>query len=58
MSTTVKQTNKQKNGFEECYVVPGVKPEKDNFVPEVKMANEIACDHVWDKLYPYLCNLL
>jgi hypothetical protein len=31
---------------------PGVRPEKCHLTPEVKMVNEIACDHVWDKLYP------
>jgi hypothetical protein len=31
---------------------PGVRPEKGHLAPEVKVANEIACDHVWDKLYP------
>jgi hypothetical protein len=31
---------------------PGVKPEKGHLAPEVKMANEIICDHVWNKLYP------
>jgi hypothetical protein len=27
---------------------PGVRPEKGH----LKVANKIACDHVWDKLYP------
>jgi hypothetical protein len=31
---------------------PGVRPEKGHLIPKVKMANEIVCDHVWDKLYP------
>jgi hypothetical protein len=31
---------------------PGVRPEKGHLAPEVKMANEIICDDVWDKLYP------
>jgi hypothetical protein len=51
------ETNKQtkKNRFEECHIGPGVKPEKGHLAPEVKMANEIVCDHVWDKLYlPFL----
>jgi hypothetical protein len=26
--------------------------------PEVKTANEITRDYVWDKLYPHFCNLL
>jgi hypothetical protein len=26
--------------------------EKDYLAPEIKIANEIICDHVWDKLYP------
>jgi hypothetical protein len=45
------ETNK-KNGFEECQVTPGVRPEKGHPSPEVKIANEIICDHVWDKRYP------
>jgi hypothetical protein len=36
--------------FEECHVAPGARPEKGHLAPEVKMANEIVCDHVWDKL--------
>jgi hypothetical protein len=44
------ETNKQKNGFEKCHVAPGVRPEKGNLILKVKMANEIVCDHVWDKL--------
>jgi hypothetical protein len=32
-----------------------VRPEKGHLAPEVKVANEITCDHVWDKLYlPFL----
>jgi hypothetical protein len=38
--------------FVECHIAPGVQPEKDCLTPELKMANEIICDHVWDKLYP------
>jgi hypothetical protein len=37
------------------------RPEKDHFTPEVKAANEITCDYVWNKLYPphtRICNLL
>jgi hypothetical protein len=45
-------------GFEECHVAPGVRPEKGHLAPEVNMANEIVCDHVWDKLYPHFYNLL
>jgi hypothetical protein len=30
---------------------PGLRPEKGHLSPEVKVANEIACDHIWDKLY-------
>jgi hypothetical protein len=46
-------TKKKKNpGFEECHIAPRVRPEKGHLVPEVQMANEIVCDHVWDKLYP------
>jgi hypothetical protein len=47
---------------DECYIEtkknqiwglsPGVIPEKGLITPELKVANEIACDHVWDKLYP------
>jgi hypothetical protein len=29
-----------------------VRPEKSHLSPEVKVANKIACDHAWDKLYP------
>jgi hypothetical protein len=47
MSATVKKTNK-KNGK----VALGARPEKGHLAPEVKIANEIICDHVWDKLYP------
>jgi hypothetical protein len=42
----------KKSGFEEHHIALGVRPEKDHLTPEVKMANEIVCDHVWDKLYP------
>jgi hypothetical protein len=49
MCATVKQ---KKTGFEVCQVAPGVRPEKGHLTPEVKMVNEIVCDHVWDKLYP------
>jgi hypothetical protein len=28
------------------------RPEEGQLAPEVKTANEITCDHVWDKLYP------
>jgi hypothetical protein len=49
MSTAVKQ--QQKSRSEKCHVAPGVRPEKGNLAPEVKMANETVCDHVWDKLY-------
>jgi hypothetical protein len=31
---------------------PEVKPEKGHLTPEVKIANKIVHDHVWDKLYP------
>jgi hypothetical protein len=57
MSATMKQTNK-KTGFKECQVAPEVRPEKGHLAQEVKMANEIICDHVWDKLCPHFCNLL
>jgi hypothetical protein len=42
MSATVKQ---RKTGS-------GVKPEKGHLTPEVKVANEITCDHIRDNLYP------
>jgi hypothetical protein len=50
------ETNKQtKNQFEKCQVAPGVRTEKGHFAPEVKIANEIICDHIWDNLYsPFL----
>jgi hypothetical protein len=32
--------------------------EKSRLNPDVKMANDIVCDHVRDKLDPYFCNLL
>jgi hypothetical protein len=28
------------------------RPEKGHLDPEVKRANEMTCDYVWDKLYP------
>jgi hypothetical protein len=49
---------KQKTRFEERHVIPGVRAEKGHLTPEVKVANEIVCDHVWDKLYPHFCNPL
>jgi hypothetical protein len=52
MSTTVKQQQQQKTRFEECQVAPGARPEECHLTPEVKVANKIVCDHVWDKLYP------
>jgi hypothetical protein len=51
MSATVKQ-NKAKQGFEEYQVAPGVRPEKGHLTPVVKIANELICEHIWDKLYP------
>jgi hypothetical protein len=50
--TTTTTTTKKKNRFEECQVAPGARPEKGHLTPEVKMAKEIICDHVWDKPYP------
>jgi hypothetical protein len=38
----------EKNRFEECHVISGVTPEKGHLTPEIKIANEIICDHVWD----------
>jgi hypothetical protein len=55
MSATVKQRKKQIGGM-----LPGVRPEKGHLALEVIVANDIACDHVWDKLYPppsHFCNL-
>jgi hypothetical protein len=46
MSATMKQTNKKQISG------PGLRPEKGQLTPDVKIANEIVCDHVWDKLYP------
>jgi hypothetical protein len=51
MNATVKQ---RKTGLGECYL----ETEKGHLAPEVKTANEIACDYVWDKLYPTFSNLL
>jgi hypothetical protein len=49
-------------GDNECYseikknqsrgMLSGARPEKGHLAPEVKEANEIAYDYVWDKLYP------
>jgi hypothetical protein len=50
MSATIKQQQQQQNGFEECQVAPGARPEKGHLAPEVKTANEIICEHVGDKL--------
>jgi hypothetical protein len=36
MSAIVKQKRKEKNGFEECQVAPGVRPKKGHLEPEVK----------------------
>jgi hypothetical protein len=47
----ISETNKE-NKFEECHIIPGVRPEKGHLASEVKMANEIVCDHAWDKPYP------
>jgi hypothetical protein len=51
-----------KKGDKECYsetkkkqswgMLSKVRPQKGHLAPEVKVANEIACDYVWDKLYP------
>jgi hypothetical protein len=46
------KTNQKKTGFEEFKIAPGVRPKKVPPSPEVKMANEIVFDHVWDKLNP------
>jgi hypothetical protein len=49
------ETTNKKTGFEECQVAPGARPDKGHLAPEVRMANEIVCDHVWEKLYlPFL----
>jgi hypothetical protein len=53
----ISKTN-EKTRFEERQVAPGTRPEKGHLAPEVKMANEIICDHVWDKLPLHFCNLL
>jgi hypothetical protein len=31
---------------------PGVRPEKGHLDLEVKIANEVVCNHVLDRLYP------
>jgi hypothetical protein len=56
MSATVKQ---RKTRVGECYL----ETRKSHLAPEVKAANEISCDYVWDNLYstpltPAVCNLL
>jgi hypothetical protein len=33
-------------------MLPGDQGTSGHLAPEVKAANEIACDYVWDKLYP------
>jgi hypothetical protein len=45
MSATVKQKT-------DLSMSPGATLEKDHLTPEVKIANEIICDHVWNKLLP------
>jgi hypothetical protein len=45
MSATVKQ---RKTGVEECYL----ESKEYHLAPEVRAANEITRDYVWDKLYP------
>jgi hypothetical protein len=37
---------------------PEVIPEKGHLAPEVKMAIEMVCDHIWDRLYPHFCSPL
>jgi hypothetical protein len=44
--------NSEKNGCEECQSTPGVRPEKGHLAPEFKMASELVCNHVLDKLHP------
>jgi hypothetical protein len=46
------KTKQNKNGFEECHIAPGGRPEKGHLASEVKIANDIICDCVWKKLYP------
>jgi hypothetical protein len=43
MDATIKQTKTD---------LRNVRPDKGHLAPEVKLANEIVCNHVWDKLYP------
>jgi hypothetical protein len=45
MSATVKQ---RKTGVEDVTR----RPEEGHLIPDVKAANEMTCDYVWDKLYP------
>jgi hypothetical protein len=44
----------------ECYSKTKENQRGGHLAPEVKTANEIMCDYVWDKLYspPHFCNLL
>jgi hypothetical protein len=54
MSATIKQ---RKTGVGEYYL----ETRRGSSHPEVKTANEITCDYVWDKLYtppPHFYNLL
>jgi hypothetical protein len=52
MSATVKQTKTRVGNAT-------WRPEEGHLAPEVKTANEIICDYLWDKLYaPHFCNLL
>jgi hypothetical protein len=44
MCVTVKQ-QQQKTGFEGYQVVPRARLEKGHLAPEVKMPNEVVCDH-------------
>jgi hypothetical protein len=52
VSATVKQ---RKTRVVECYL----ESEKGYLTPEVRAANEMICDYVWEKMLPsHFCNLL
>jgi hypothetical protein len=58
------QERREGKGDNECYretkknqswrMLPGMRPEKGHLAPLVKVANEIACDHVWDSPPPHI----
>jgi hypothetical protein len=54
MNATVKQTNK-KTRFDDCQVAPGMRAEI-YLTPEVKIANEIICDHCMGQAASVTCS--